>query len=447
MAGPPPTPSARAEAGLLVRDCTAIPMEPPGEVLAHRDLLVRAGRIAALGPTGSLDDRAPAGARVLDGRGRLLLPGLVNAHTHTGLTLFRATAEAVRLEPWLAWLIPRQRRLDPAAVHAGALLACAEQIRAGITTFADMLFAEEHAAPAIAASGLRAVISQTLMGADPLGGGEVDEAAVLAHAVEFVQRWHGAAGGRLTCRLAPHSVYGCGPGLLRATAETAARLGVGIQTHCSETRSEVAGCLERHGVTPPRLLAETGCLDRPLLLAHAIHLSDEDLALLDRPGVGLSHNPGSNLKLQSGRARLPELVGRRLAVGLGTDSAASNDTLDLWKELYLAAVLHPWPEGSGPAWEVLALATIGGARALGLEAEIGSLTPGKRADVILVELDGVRYLPGNDLAHHLVYAGRATDVVATVVDGAVLMDERRLAHLDEAAIGAECRARARALLN
>lgn len=421
-------------------------MARPGEVLEHHDVLAVGPRITAIGPTGSLRAQTPMGARVLSGRGRLLMPGLVNAHNHAGLALFRATSEALHLEPWLTWLGPLQRRLTPEDVHWSTLLACAEQIRSGITTFADMAFFEEHAAAAIASSGLRAVISRTLMGADPLGGGTVDEGQLLNDAVAFTEQYHGTADGRVTCRLAPHSVYGCRPRLLRAIADAAGHLGVGIQTHCAETRQEVSDCLARHGASPPRLLADTGCLARPLLLAHAVHLSDDDIALLDRPGVGVSHNPGSNLKLQSGTARIPDLVGRRLAVGLGTDSAASNDTQDLWKELYLAAVLHAWPEGSRPAWHALEMATIEGARALGLEREIGSLEIGKRADFILLDLSDPRFAPGNDLARHLVYAGRAADVVTTVVDGEILMDDRRLARLDVAAIAATCRERARRVL-
>lgn len=427
---------------MLVVDASILTMARPGEVLEHQDLLALGPRIAAIGPSGSLRAQAPAGARTLSGRGRLVMPGLVNAHDHAGLALFRATSEAVRLEPWLAWLTPLQRRLEPEDIHWSALLACVEQIRGGITTFADMAFFEEHAAAAIASSGLRALISRTVMGGDPLGGGSVDEGALLDEAVAFTERWHGAGGGRVTCRLAPHSVYGCRPTLLRSLAEAAGRLGVGIQTHCSETRQEVEACVARYGVSPPRLLADTGCLERPLLLAHAVHLSDDDIVLLDRTSIGVSHNPGSNLKLQSGLARIPDLVGRRLAVGIGTDSAASNDAQDLWKELYLAAVLHAWPEGSRPAWRALEMATIGGARALGLEREIGSLEVGKRADFILLDLSDPRFAPGNDLARHLVYAGRAADVVATVVDGEVLMDDGRLTGLDATAIAAECRARA-----
>lgn len=428
---------------LLIRDVTAIPMVRVGEVLEQVEILIEGTRLAALGPSGSLV--VPAGARVLDGRGRLALPGLVNAHSHAGLALFKASSEAMPLEPWLSWLIPQQARMTPADLYWSAALACLEQIRAGITTFADMLYLQEHCAPAIEASGLRAVLSESVMERDPWDENLAEGLDRLERSVEFARRWQGQADGRISTRLAPHPVYTVRPALLRAVAEAAQREGLGIQVHCAETAAEVAGCLARHGRTPPGLLADTGCLDGPILLAHAVHLSDDDIALLDRPNVGLSHNPGSNLKLQSGRARLPELVGRRLAVGLGTDSAASNDTLDLLKELYLAAVLHAWPVGSGPAWRALELATIGGARALGLAAEIGSLEPGKRADLILLDLSDPRHLPGGDPIRQLAYTVRGGDVTTTIVDGRVLMDDRQMQALDPDLIVQECAGRLRRL--
>jgi 5-methylthioadenosine/S-adenosylhomocysteine deaminase len=428
---------------LLIRDVTAIPIVPAGEVLKQVDILIEGTRLAALGPSGSLI--VPPGARILEGHGRLALPGLVNAHSHAGLALLKASSEAMPLAPWLGWLIPLQARMTPDDLYWSAALACLEQIRAGITTFADMLYLQEHCAPAIQASGLRAVLSESVMERDPWDKNPADGLERLERSVEFARRWQGQADGRISTRLAPHSVYTVRPALLTALAEAARREGLGIQVHCAETASEVVGCLARHGRTPPGLLADTGCLDEPILLAHAVHLSDDDIALLDRPNVGLSHNPGSNLKLQSGRARLPELVGRRLAVGLGTDSAASNDTLDLLKELYLAAVLHAWPAGSRPAWQALELATIGGARALGLEAEIGSLEPGKRADLILLDLSDPRHLPGGDPIRQLAYTVRGSDVKTTIVDGRVLMDDRQIQVMDPELIVRECAGRVRQL--
>jgi 5-methylthioadenosine/S-adenosylhomocysteine deaminase len=326
------------------------------------------------------------------------------------------------------------------------MLACLEQTRAGITTFADMLYMQEPCAPAIEESGLRAVISQSVMERDSHDNDPGEGIERLERSIEFAERWQARGEGRISTRIAPHAVYTVRPSLLRAYADRAARLGLGIQVHCAETRIEVDSCLERTGLTPPALLAECGLLEVPIMLHHAVHLTDDDIALVDRPNVGLSHNPGSNLKLQSGRARLPDLVDRRLSIGLGTDSAVSNDTLDLLKELYLAAVLHPWPPNSHPSWRVLEMATIGGARALGLADQVGSLEVGKRADLILVDRSDPRHLPGRDPVRQLAYTARGGDVMTTIVDGEVLMVDRVVRRLDSDVIARECRARAQRLL-
>jgi 5-methylthioadenosine/S-adenosylhomocysteine deaminase len=444
---------------ILIRNVTAIPMARRGEVLQHVDILIEGHQIAALAPTGSISPTPPSRAgkgagglgpasapRVLDATGKLALPGFVNAHNHVALALLKAASEAMPLEPWLAWLIPRQLQMDPADHYWSSLLTCLEQTRHGITTFADMYGREDLCAEAIETAGLRAVISMSVMEPDPQSASPAEGLARLERSLQFAQAWQGRGAGRITTRLAPHSVYTVRPDLLRAFARLAAQHGLGLQVHCSETETEVANCLARHGRTPPALLHETGCLEVPILLAHAVHLTDDDLALLDRPQVGLSHNPGSNLKLQSGLARLPELVDRQLAVGLGTDSTASNDTQDLLKEAYLAAVLHPWPPGSEPSWRALELATIGGARALGLADQIGTLEPGKRADLILLDLADPRHAPGLDPVRHLVYTGRGADVVTTIVDGEILMEDRLLRRLDSAEIIAQSRPRARRLL-
>ena len=439
--------AAGQQAGvLLVRDVTAIPMARRGEVLERVDLLIVDGRLAAIGPTGSLAAPSGRSARLLDGRGKLALPGLVNAHTHSGLAVLKASAEAMPLEPWLDWLIPIQLRMTPDDVYWSTQLACLEQIRHGITTFADMLGMQPAAAPAVEASGLRAVLSQSVMEVDPLGPDTSLGYQRLEGSEAFARSWDGRANGRIQARLAAHSVYTVRPELLRAFAERAAASGLGLQVHCAETRAEVALCLARHGQTPVGLLAASGFLEAPVLLAHGVHLTDDDLRLIDRPNVGLSHNPGSNLKLQSGLARIPDLAGRRLALGLGTDSAASNDTLDLLKEAYLAAVLHAWLVGSAPSWTALEMATIGGARALGLADEIGTLEPGKRADLILIERSDPRQAPGLDPVRQLIYTGRGGDVAATIVDGVVLMEDRQVRGFDVETIWRECRARAARLL-
>jgi 5-methylthioadenosine/S-adenosylhomocysteine deaminase len=430
---------------ILIRDITAIPVIPRGLVLEHVDILITETRLVAVEPAGSL--AVPAGSRVIDGAGMLALPGLVNAHNHAGLALLKATSEALSLEPWLEWLLPRQRLMNDEDLYWSTLLSCLEQTRAGVTTFADMIYPERPCAEAIERAGLRAVVSESVMERDPGDDRPGEGLLRLERSLEFALAWRGRSAGRITTRLAPHSVYMLRPGLLGAFAEAATQHRLGLQIHCSETRAEVEGCLARHGCTPPALLNEVGCLDVPILLAHAVHLTDQDIELVDRPQVGLSHNPGSNLKLQSGLAPLPALVGRRLAVGLGTDSAASNDSQDILKELYLAAVLHRWPAGSEPAWQALELATIGGARALGLDDAVGSLEPGKRADLILLKIAGdPRHLPGRHLVRHLAYTGRGTDVYLTIVDGEILMEAGQFGRLDPEEIARECRGRAARLL-
>jgi 5-methylthioadenosine/S-adenosylhomocysteine deaminase len=430
---------------LLVRDATIIPMARRGEVLAHHDLLTGGKEIVAIGPTGTL--QAPPDTRTIEANGRLLLPGFVNAHGHAGLAMFAGSSEAMLLQPWLAWLIPHQIRMTAEDVYWSSMLACLQQLRHGVTTAADMIYAADPTAQAMAESGLRGVVSYSLMESDPTGADDRQGRERLESAVEFAERWHGAADGRYQARLGPHSVYGCRFSLLEAVAKAAARGGWGIQIHCSENEDEINVSRERYGQTPPAVLRDAGCLERPILLHHAVRLTDEDLCIVDRPTVGISHNPGSNLKLQSGLARIPELRARGIAVGLGTDSCASNDTLDILKELYLTAVLHPWPEGSEPSWQALEMATIGGARALGLGDRVGSLEVGKLADLVVIGQPAERFVPGADPVRSIVYCGRGADVSTVVVDGRVLLDEGVPTALDAQRIRRECQQRRARILD
>ncbi len=415
---------------ILVRDITVIPMTQEGGALENFDVTIKGQRIAALGPTGTLDSEAE---RFIEGSGRLLLPGLVNTHTHMGQTFFRGTAEAMLLQEWLAQDAPIIARLTPEDVYWSSMLACCELLRAGVTTFADMFFFEDQVAQAAVDSGLRALVAQGIM--ENLGDQDVNRGAAsdqIAASVEVAERWHGAADGRITARLAPHALYSLSPATLNDTLAEAKSKGYGIHTHVSETIPELEWCREKFGVSPPRRFEELGYLEVPFLAAHCVHLSDDDIAILDRPGVGIAHNPGSNLKLGSGTARIPDLTARQgLAVGLGTDSTGSNDSLDVLKETYLAAVIHAWPIGSTPARACLTMATREGARALGLEDEIGTVEAGKKADLIILNPQSARLTPLHDLERALVYAGRASDVETVIVDGRVVLDGGALTTVDE----------------
>jgi 5-methylthioadenosine/S-adenosylhomocysteine deaminase len=316
-------------------------------------------------------------------------------------------------------------------------------LHAGVTIFSDMFFQENQVAQAAVDAGIRAQVSlgivQQFSGED-LGRGSAGEQ--IAAAVACAERWHGAAEGRITARLGPHAVYSLSPATLRDTLAEAKANGYGIHTHLSETVPELEWCQERYGVSPPRHFEELGYLEVPFLAAHCVHLSDEDIGILDRTGVGIAHNPGSNLKLGSGTARIPDLTTcRGLAVGLGTDSAGSNDSLDVLKEAYLAAVVHDWPIGSTPAHTCLTMATREGARALGLEDEIGTVETDKKADLILLNLEKARMTPLHDLERALIYAGRASDVETVIVDGRIVMEGGALTTVDEARVLREARER------
>ncbi len=425
---------------ILIRNTTVMPMTEGGGLLEGYDVAIAGQRIAALGPTGTLGADA---TRMIDGANRFVMPGLVNTHTHMGQTYHRGTAEAMLLQEWLDQDAPISSSMTAEDVYWAAMLACCEMLHAGITIFADMFFHEGQVAQAAVDSGMRAQVAQGIMeqfSGDDLGRGPAAEQ--IARSVACAEEWHGAADGRITARLAPHAIYSLSPATLRDTLAAAKEKGYGIHTHLSETTLELEWCEERYGVSPPRWFEEAGFLEVPYLAAHCVYLSDEDIEILDRDGVGIAHNPGSNLKLASGRARIPDLTERKnLAVGLGTDSAGSNDSLDLLKEAYLAAVVHDWPIGSTPARICLRMATCEGARALGLADEIGTVEVGKKADLIVLNLESSRMTPLHQLERTLIYAGRASDVEVVIVDGKVVLNGGTLTMVDEGHVLREARER------
>jgi 5-methylthioadenosine/S-adenosylhomocysteine deaminase len=317
------------------------------------------------------------------------------------------------------------------------MLATAEMIESGITTVADHYFAMDSVAEAIVQSGMRGHLAPTMFG-------QGEARAELDQAAAFAARWHGAAGGRIQAWLGPHSPYLCPPEFLRAVAAEARTLHLGCHIHVSETAQQVQASLERHGITPIRLLEQLGLLEAPLLCAHAAHATPEEIGLLAEHSAGVAHCPKTFLKLAAGIAPVVAMRARGVAVGVGSDGAASNNTLDMLEQLRLAAMLQKHELGDAralPADAALALATSEGARALGKGDVLGVLAPGALADIILVRLDGAHIQPVHNLAAALVYAARASDVDTTIVDGRVLMRGRRLLTLDKATIVSEVKAR------
>ena len=397
------------------------------------------GVITYAGPAAGAPE-CPGGAARIDAQGMLLMPGLVNAHTHVAMTLFRGAADDMPLKPWLEQRIwPMEGRLEPADVYWGTLLGIVEMLRAGITCYNDMYHFFPEGARAALESGIRALPSGVLLGFLP------NAPALLAEAIEFCVDLAHSGQSRVLPMLGPHAPYTCPDPLLVQVRKAAGEYGLGIHIHLAETAQEVADSLRDHGVTPVRHLADLGLLECRVTAAHCVHLTEEDIALVAEHQLGCAHCPSSNMKLASGFAPVPELLAAGAIVGLGTDGAASNNNLDLLEEARMAALIHKGHRGDPtvvPAPQALHMATLGGAQALGLGDRIGSLEVGKRADCILLDLSRPHNRPLFDVCSQLVYASQASDVHTVIVDGEVLLRDRHFTRLDEERIIAEATARA-----
>ncbi|MBI2874817.1 MAG: amidohydrolase [Firmicutes bacterium] len=458
---------------LIIRGAAILPMDGTGRVIDRGEITIRNGRIVKVEPLRAVasNHHAPAGGgdefkpEVIEASGHLVIPGLINAHTHAAMTLFRGYADDLPLKTWLEERIwPIEARFEAEDVYFGTMLAIAEMIRGGVTAFADMYFFMEQAAQAVVESGIRASLSRGLIGILP--GAE----KALRESRELVDRWRGAGGGRVDVMLGPHAPYTCPPDFLRKVGEEARRIGCGIHIHLSETRFEVEESFRIHGCSPVQVVRAAGLLDAhggpepmtaetaahdgegarpfPFLAAHCVHVSGEDCSILGRSGAAVAHNPGSNLKLGSGIAPVPMLLREGVTVALGTDGAASNNNLDLLEEARLAALL---PKGIAedptlvPAYQALEMATGAGARALGWEGRVGRIEPGYRADLVLFDLEQSHLTPVHDLVAHLVYAARAGDVRTVIIDGKVVMRDREILTFDETEVRREAALRARRL--
>ncbi|MCL6453793.1 MAG: amidohydrolase [Alicyclobacillus sp.] len=407
-------------------------------------LAVANGRVQAVGPgawTESLDHRD--GATVHRMPRRIAIPGLINAHGHAAMTLFRGAGDDVPLQTWLQQKIfPLEQQLTADAVYWGTLLACWEMVTSGTTCFTDMYFFMEQSARAVAESGLRAALSPGL-----LGFTEEMQAEGLAESRRFARDWHGAAGGRIQVLLGPHAPYTCPPPFLHRVADLSAELGLGIQIHLSETRAEVTDSVAAHGRTPIEQMVDVGLFERPVLAAHCVHVTATDIQVLQQRDVRVAHNPQSNLKLGSGIAPLVELLAAGVTVALGTDGAASNNNLDLFEELRLAATLHKGrleDATAVPAKDAFAMATERGARAVFRPPLDGTLRPGASADLVFLDADSPRFQPQYDLLSNVVYAASAADVCDVFIGEQFVVENRQPTTLDTERISFEVARIARA---
>nr|WP_207640183.1 amidohydrolase [Desulfofundulus thermocisternus] len=427
---------------IMIRGAAVLTMEQGSALIPDGEIIIEGQYITHVGPAGSVSPEQNFD-RVIDARGMLAMPGFVNCHTHASMTLLRGYADDLPLMEWLQKKIwPVEERLEPEDIYWGAMLSCLEMIRSGTTTFADMYFHMDEVARAVEKAGMRASLSQGLIGLSP-GAGEA-----LSNSRRFIREWHGQAEGRITTMLGPHAPYTCPPDFLARVLDMADELKVGIHIHIAETRAEIEEIQQKYGKTPVALMEQVGLFNFPVLAAHCVHLTDEDIRILVARGAGIAHNPESNMKLASGIAPVTRLLAAGALVGLGTDGAASNNNLDMMEEMRSAALLQKvatMDPMALPAQDALAMATVNGARVLGLK-DVGPLKPGNKADIILVNLDRPHFYPRHNLMAHLVYAARASDVETVIIDGRLVMENREILTLDEERIYYEVQKRAEKLV-
>jgi len=372
--------------------------------------------------------------RTLDGRGKVALPGLINCHTHVAMVLFRGIAEDKPFDEWWKETIwPLEQKLKRSHIYNGTLLGCLEMIKSGTTCFADMYFYEDAVAEAVEKSGMRAVLAPGIIEA----GNERLGEKMLKEAIKIAREYHGRADGRIHIRLGPHTAYTCSPELLKKTREVASELKIGLHIHLAESRSMAEALRKNSGMSEVELLEKVDLLKPDVLAAHCIHLSKRDMQTMKRHDVKVAYNPIANMKLASGIPKIHDLLKFGLTVGIGTDGAACNNSFDMFESMKFAALLQKifyMNPAVLPAEKVLRMATIEGARALGLEDIIGSLEIGKRADLILVDFEKPHLTPIHDFYANLVYSAHGSDVDTVIVNGRILMENLKVKTLNESEV-------------
>ncbi|MGQ9925482.1 MAG: amidohydrolase family protein [Chloroflexaceae bacterium] len=409
---------------IIIRDADILQCDGDAPVLLPRhSIAVSEGYILRIAPH-VINEPA---RETITARGMLAIPGLINGHAHSAMSLFRGVVEDVPIEAWFndhIW--PMETNLTAEDVYWGALLGIAEMIEAGITCVADHYFSIDAIARAVEESGIRASLAPTIFSGP-------DEAEQLARAVDFVARWNGAAGGRISAWLGPHSPYTCTPDLLARVASEARRLGVGIHIHLSETAAQVAESRARYGKTPVAMVRDAGLFESPTLAVHMAHPDADDVAILAAHNVSVVATPKTEMKLGIGVAPVTALRAAGVTVGLGSDGAASNNDYDILEAARLLSLLEKHRHSDArvmPLGVALRLATCDGARAIGLGEVTGTLREGLAADIVLLRRSAPHTLPVHNAAAMLLYSSRADDVDTVIVAGRVLMRRRRLLTID-----------------
>ena len=416
---------------LIVQNGTVVTMDARKRVIENGAVAVQNGEIIAAGTVAEIAGKYSS-KQTIDARGKVVIPGLVNTHTHIPMTLFRGISDDLDLQEWLTkYIFPAEaKNVDEQFVRAGTRLGLAEMIRGGTTTYCDMYYFEDAVADETFKAGVRGVLGETII-QFPVADNKTPQDA-LAYSERFVNKWKNNP--LITPALAPHAPYTLTTEHLRSVKSLADRLNATVLIHVAETRKEVDDISKQYGARPVEYLERIGFLNDRTIAAHVVFANPNEIEILKNRGVGVAHNPQSNMKLASGVAPVPQMLNANLRLGLGTDGAASNNDLNLWEEMDTAAKLHKVSSGDPrvvSAEQAFMMATTGGARALHLENKIGSLEAGKRADIVIVDFGNLHQTPMYNVYSHLVYATKASDVNTVVIEGRIVMRERRLLTLDE----------------
>lgn len=421
---------------ILIKNCDALSFtNGKAEVLPKQDILIRDNKIEAVGQTGSLVFNPDT--EVIDASGLLAVPGFINTHAHTPMVLFRNLAEDVSQKDWFnEYIWPMESNLTDEDVYWGMMLGMAEMIENGITSVADHYFAVDHIAKAVESTGMRANLVWAVFGHQ--GEAKLDET------IEFIQQWQGAANGRITTWLGPHAPYTCPPDFLKLAAKKAAKNDVGIHIHVSETENQVVLSLKEHGITPVQMLKETGVLDVPTILAHTLHPREVDYPILAAADTGIPQAPRTYMKHGDGLAPILRYRELGIPVGLATDGAASNNTMDIMEQMRLLAMFVKYQAADAtvmPLDEVADIAFRGSAKVFRHDGRLGEIKEGMLADIALIRQDGLHMAPKSNPLSALVYCARATDVDTVLCDGKLLMRGRKLLTIDKEEVKKEVQSR------
>lgn len=408
----------------LIKDVDLLSMDGTGSVVRDTNIYIEDDSIVHVG---NLRENLEVD-RVIDGRNKLAMPGLINAHTHIGMSLLRNYADDLPLYKWLTESIwPVEAKLNDRDIYWGSLLSMVEMIESGTTTFCDMYFFMDEVAKGVMESGIRGVLTRGLIEEPDNPNRKLDETR------ELFKNWNGMGNNRIKVMVAPHAPYTCSSDYLIRVMDLASELNTGIHIHLSETKKELEDSIKLHGKSPIKYVNDLGLFDFHTIAAHCVHVDDEDIEIMAKKTVYPVNNPGSNLKLASGFAPVDKMLKKGIPVSLGTDGSSSNNNLNMFEEINLAAIINKavnMDAVSVPAYSALEMGTLNGAKALDWEDDIGSIEVGKKADIILIDMDKPHLYPKHNLISALSYSAQGSDVDTVIIDGRIIMEKREIKTLD-----------------